>query len=142
LPRAETNVLVLCTGNSCRSVLAEALLRRAFAGQGLQAYSAGTAPKGAVHPLALETLRKNGLDSRGFSSKALAAVQGRDYALVVTVCDSAKEGCPVFPGTTKVIHVGFEDPDGRGPEAFQACFEKIRAQLLPRVAGELGLKEV
>ncbi len=133
------NVLILCTGNSCRSILAEALLNLDLGPRGVAAYSSGTNPKAQANPKALETLQRNGLSIAGLRSKPLGEVLLRDYDLVVTVCDNAKEACPLFPGKTRVIHVGFEDPDGQGEAAFQACFEAIRATLVPRVAAELGL---
>ena len=133
------NVLILCTGNSCRSIIAEALLNADLGPRGLAAYSSGTRPKDQANPKALETLQRNGLSLEGLHAKPLGEVLVRDYDLVVTVCDNAKEACPLFPGGTRVIHVGFEDPDGLGEAAFQACFEAIRAGLVPRVAAELGL---
>jgi arsenate reductase len=133
------HVLVLCTGNSCRSILAEALLNRDLGPRGLQAWSSGTAPKSAPNPRALACLERQGFEVSGYRSKPLSEVMVRPYDLVVTVCDNAKEACPVFPGKTRVIHEGFEDPDGQPEAAFDACFEEIRTRLLPRVAKELGL---
>ena len=133
------NVLVLCTGNSCRSIMAEALLNLDLGPQGVTAYSSGTNPKAQANPQAMATLQKNGLSLSGLHAKPLSEVLVRDYDLVVTVCDNAKEACPLFPGKTRVIHVGFEDPDGQGDVAFQACFESIRKTLIPRVSQELGL---
>jgi arsenate reductase len=133
------NVLILCTGNSCRSIMAEALLNADLDGQGLAAYSSGIRPKPVANPQALATLKRNGLSLKGLRAKALSEVMIRDYDLVVTVCDDAREACPVFPGQARVIHVGFEDPDGQDDAAFQACFEAIRKTLVPRVAQELGL---
>jgi arsenate reductase len=119
--------------------MAEALLNAELGSKGLAAYSSGTQPKTQANPLALETVRRNGLDAASLRAKPLSEVLVRDYDLVVTVCDHAREACPLFPGKTRVIHVGFEDPDGQGEAAFQACFEAIRRDLLPRVAQELGL---
>jgi arsenate reductase len=133
------NVLILCTGNSCRSIMAEALLNAELGASGLAAYSSGTNPKAHANPQALETIKRNGLSLAGLRAKPLGEVLVRDYDLVVTVCDNAKEACPVFPGQTRVIHESFQDPDDLGEGAFQACFEAIRARLLPRVALELGL---
>ena len=133
------NVLILCTGNSCRSIIAEALLNLDLGPQGLAAYSSGTNPKAQANPQALATLQRNGLSLKGLHAKPLSEVLVRDYDLVVTVCDNAKEACPLFPGKTRVIHVGFEDPDGLGEAAFQACFDAIRSTLVPRVAQELSL---
>lgn len=133
------NVLILCTGNSCRSIIAEALLNLDLGAQGVAAYSSGTNPKAQANPKALATLQRNGVSLDGLHAKPLSEVLVRDYELVVTVCDNAKEACPVFPGKTRVIHVGFEDPDGKGDAAFQDCFNAIRSTLIPRVADELGL---
>ena len=135
------NVLVLCTGNSCRSIMAEALINVDLGDKGVCAYSSGTSPKDRANPKALATLQENGLDTHGLHAKPLSEVLIRDYDLVVTVCDNAKEACPIFPGKTRVIHVGFEDPDDQGDAAFQACFEAIRKTLIPSVAAELGLYE-
>lgn len=133
------SVLILCTGNSCRSIMAEALLNLDLGPKGVAAFSSGTHPKAQANPNALATLERNGLSLDGLHAKPLSEVLVRDYDLVVTVCDNAKEACPLFPGQTRVIHVGFEDPDGLGEAAFQACFEAIRSVLVPRVALELGL---
>jgi arsenate reductase len=133
------SVLVLCTGNSCRSLIAEALLNADLGFRGLSAYSSGTRPKAQANEQALAVLRRNGFSIEGLRAKPLSEVLVRDYDLVVTVCDNAKEACPLFPGQTRVIHVGFEDPDGKGEEAFQACLENIRRVLIPRIAAELGL---
>jgi arsenate reductase len=132
-------ILILCTGNSCRSLIAEALVNADLGAQGVTAYSSGTLPKAQANPKALEVLKRNGLSIEGLHAKPLSEVLVRDYDLVVTVCDNAKEACPLFPGKTRVIHVGFEDPDGREEAAFQACFEAIRAVLIPRLGVELGL---
>jgi arsenate reductase len=109
------NVLFLCTGNSARSILAEAILKHA--GQGtFNAYSAGSQPKGEVHPLALEQLRKSRLPSEGCRSKSWSEFSAPDAPkldFVFTVCDNAaKEVCPVWPGQPMTAHWGIPDPAG------------------------------
>lgn len=101
-------VLFLCTGNSCRSQLAEALVN-ARMGDVWQAVSAGTKPAGYVHPKALEALSEIGIQHTG-SSKRVDEFQGVDFDLVVTVCDSAAEECPVWLGKGKRVHQSFPDP--------------------------------
>lgn len=104
LPR----VLVVCTGNSARSIFAEALLRRAAAGR-FEVVSAGTHPK-TVHPLTVKALELAGIDAAGLRSKAVSDVLDRPYDVVVTVCDQAREACPVVPGARAYVHRAFPDP--------------------------------
>jgi len=101
-------VLFLCTGNSCRSQMAEAIVN-ARLGDTWQAVSAGTKPAGYVHPKAVEALREIGIQHMGRSKRADES-QGVDFDLVVTVCDSAAEECPVWLGKGKRVHHGFPDP--------------------------------
>jgi len=101
-------VLFLCTGNSCRSQMAEAIVN-ARMGETWQAVSAGTKPAGYVHPKALQTLAEIGIQHTG-SSKRVDEFQGEDFDLVVTVCDSAAEECPVWLGKGKKVHHSFPDP--------------------------------
>ena len=107
------NVLFLCTGNSARSVLAEALMNHLGAGR-FQGFSAGSTPKGAVHPLALETLAAHGLPSAGFRSKSWSEFGGEDAPkmdFIFTVCDNAaKETCPIWPGHPATAHWSLPDP--------------------------------
>ncbi len=126
-------VLVLCTGNSCRSIIAEALLN---AIEGIEAKSAGSDPKGEVHPFAKELLQQRGL-WRNYRSKGIEEV-GEDFDLVVTVCDNAQKACPRLPGV-KSLHIPFEDPDGKGYEAFEETIQKMEALLVPKVKESLGL---
>ncbi len=101
-------VLFLCTGNSCRSQMAEAIVN-ARLGDTWQAVSAGTRPAGYIHPKALETLSEIGIQHTGRSKRA-DEFQGVDFDLVVTVCDSAAEECPIWLGKGKRVHHSFPDP--------------------------------
>jgi arsenate reductase len=101
-------VLFLCTGNSCRSQMAESWAR-VLHGDRLESFSAGTAP-GRVDPRAIQVMREAGVDISGQRSKHLQEFIGVDFDAVVTVCDQANETCPVFPGRVRRLHVGFDDP--------------------------------
>jgi len=101
-------VLFLCTGNSCRSQIAEAIVN-ANLGSAWQAFSAGTHPTGYVHPIALQVLKEIGIDHQG-RSKSVEEFQNFHFDLVVTVCDSAAEECPLWLGAGKRAHLGFPDP--------------------------------
>lgn len=100
-------VLFLCTGNSCRSQMAEGWAKRLLAGR-IEAYSAGTAPHG-LNPLAVRAMGEAGVDISGHTSKRPEDL-GVEFDFVVTVCDAAREACPVFPARTRVVHAGFDDP--------------------------------
>ena len=101
-------IFFLCTGNSCRSQMAEGWAR-ALHGDRLEPYSAGTAP-GRVDPRAIQVMREGGVDISGHRSKHLQEFIGVDFDAVVTVCDKANESCPVFPGKVRRLHVSFDDP--------------------------------
>lgn len=101
-------VLILCTGNSARSQMAEGLLRH-DAGDRFEVFSAGTKP-GPVRPEAIAALRELGIDISNHRSKSVDEFQGRQFDYVLTVCDNAKDNCPIFPGTTVALHHSFEDP--------------------------------
>jgi arsenate reductase len=101
-------VLFLCTGNACRSQIAEAWARHLKA-EVVEPYSAGTHPRG-LDPLAVKVMAEVGLDISGQPSKAIADIGHIPFDYVVTVCSDAHESCPVFPGRAKVVHVGFDDP--------------------------------
>ena len=130
-------VLVLCTGNSCRSQMAEVLLNHEFAGR-VRAISAGTRPQSKVAEGALEALRRAGLPTAGLFPKDVDAVIGEPIDLVVTVCDNARETCPVFPRPVPRIHVPFHDPHGESLESFLRVRDDIRARLVPAVRAALG----
>ena len=101
-------VLFVCTGNSARSVMAEALLRR-HGGAAFEVYSAGTEPKG-VNPFTLRVLAEAGIDASLARSKSVTEFLGQPFDYVITVCDQARQSCPVFPGVHESLHWGYEDP--------------------------------
>ncbi|WP_062790381.1 arsenate reductase ArsC [Aquitalea pelogenes] len=131
-------VLVLCTGNSCRSQMGEAILNHELAGL-VRGISAGTSPQARVADGAIEALRLAGLPTDGLYPKTVEDVMDQDIDLVVSVCDNARETCPVFPRPVKRIHVGFHDPHGEPLESFLAVRDDIRARLVPAVRAALGL---
>lgn len=130
-------VLVMCTGNSCRSIIGEALINAKL--EGVEAMSCGVAPSGRVNPNAKRILQEHGIWDERYHSKHLDEVIDEVFDLVVTVCDHAKETCPMFPRPVKKIHVGFEDPDGKEYEAFKATYDEIERVLLPGVKEALGV---
>ena len=124
-------ILVLCTGNSCRSIIAEALINAKL--EGFEARSSGVKPSGKVNPNAKKVLQAHGIWDDSYHSKELSKLEGEAFDLVVTVCDHAKETCPIFPKPIPKIHEGFEDPDGKGYGAFEKTYEEIESRLLPRL---------
>jgi len=126
----------MCTGNSCRSIIGEALINAKL--DRVKAYSCGVAPSGKVNPNAKKVLEQNGIWNNGYYSKHLDEVIDIDFDLVVTVCDHAKETCPMFPKPVKKIHIGFEDPDGKDYEAFIKTYKEIEEVLLPKVKDALS----
>lgn len=129
-------VLVMCTGNSCRSIIGEALINKEL--EGVEAYSCGVAPSGKVNPNAKKVLEANGAWDDRYYSKHLDELIDIEFDLVVTVCDHANESCPIFPKPVKKIHVGFEDPDGKPYEEFEKTYQLIKDELLPKVKAELA----
>ena len=130
-------VLILCTGNSCRSIISEALINAKL--EGIEAESSGVKASGRVNPNAQKVLEQAGIWKDTYHSKTLDKVIDNEYDLVVTVCDHAHETCPIFPKPVNTIHVGFEDPDGKAYEAFEATYKEIEEVLLPRVNQELSI---
>ncbi len=124
-------VLILCTGNSCRSIIAEALINAKL--EGISADSSGVKASGKVNANAKKLLEEKGIWKEEYHSKTIDKVIDNAYDLVVTVCDHANETCPMFPKAVKVMHVGFEDPDGKGFDAFIDTFNEIDEVLLPKV---------
>lgn len=105
---SKLKVLFLCTGNACRSQIAEGFAR-ALRGEVIEAYSAGTSSHGK-NPLAVRVMAEAGVDISAQESKHVDTLKHVPFDYVVTVCGRANESCPLFPGTTKVIHIGFDDP--------------------------------
>ena len=128
-----TRVLFLCTGNSARSIIAEAILRAVSDGR-IAVESAGIAPKG-VNPLTLQALREAGIDASGLHSKHVGELAGQRFDYVITVCDAAAESCPTFPGDTVRIHWSFPDPaavpgsDEERLAAFRATVSGMRDRI-------------
>jgi protein-tyrosine-phosphatase len=120
-------VLVLCTGNSARSQMAEGLLRHLGKG-GVEAFSAGTRPRDAVHPVAVLVMAEQGLDISAQRPKDVEQLIGQRFDYVITVCDRAKESCPVIPGA-EMLHWSFPDPAEAPPEEQHAVFRDVLAGL-------------
>jgi arsenate reductase (thioredoxin) len=123
-------ILILCTGNSCRSHLAEGILRRAL-GEGYEVQSAGSKPAGYVHPLAVKVMAEIGIDISGHRSKHLNDFLQQDVETVVTVCGNADQACPMFPGQVNRYHWGFDDPaHATGSEEEKlAVFRRVRDEI-------------
>ena len=122
--------LVVCTGNFCRSQMAEGWLRHLGGGR-VAAFSAGSKPKGGVHPMAVEVMKETGIDLTQNTSNHIDDYINDDFDCVLTVCDSAKEACPVFPGAKRLLHHPFEDPDHPNDSNEQPikCFRRVRDQI-------------
>jgi protein-tyrosine-phosphatase len=131
-------VLFLCTGNSCRSQMAEAVLRKLGAGL-YEVTSAGTEPTG-IHPLTIEVLLEAGYDPVPLRSKHLDEVAGGVFDVVITLCDSARQSCPFFPGGTSRLHWSLPDPaSAQGPpEAIREAFKATLSDLTSRIRAFLS----
>ena len=125
-------VLILCTGNSCRSQMAEAIVN-AHLGNIWEAVSAGTQPAGYTHPMAIRALAEIGIEHKG-RSKSADEFRGVDFDVVITVCDDAAENCPVWLGKGRRAHIGFEDP------AKAAGSDEQVMDVFRRVRDEIGAK--
>ena len=141
---SKPRVLILCTGNSCRSQIGEGWVRHLL-GDLVEVHSAGTKPS-FVHPRAIQVMGEAGVDISSHTSKSVETLRTLPFDLVVTVCDSAREACPFFPGAKKTVHRAFEDPAhaGEGDDAlpvFRRVRDEIRDVLVPLVAAELGLEQ-
>jgi len=126
------NVLFLCTGNSCRSQMAEGWTRK-LKGDRIEAYSAGIKTHG-LNPFAVQVMAEEGVDISGHESKLLDSLADVDFDAVITVCDNAHESCPIFPDKIQVIHRGFEDPPRlakacRTEEGKLNCYRRIRDEI-------------
>jgi protein-tyrosine-phosphatase len=135
---APARVLFLCTGNSARSQMAEALVER-LSGGAVSAASAGSHPK-TLHPGAVRVMRDRGIDIAGRRSKHLSEVMGRRFDYVISLCDRVREVCPEFPGAPEPIHWSIPDParEGGGDEQALAAFERTAAELETRIHFLIG----
>ena len=136
---AKRRVLVLCTGNSCRSQMAEGWVNHLL-GERWEARSAGTRPAASVHPLAVKAMAEAGVDISGGVPKAVDQLLDEPWDLVATVCDSAQEVCPAFPRPVEKIHVSFEDPSfapGSEEERLRG-FRRVRDEIRDRLVPEIG----
>lgn len=122
-------ILVVCTGNRARSQMAQGWLR-SIGGERVRVRSAGTEPRG-VHPLATRVMGEVGIDLSAHTSDHVDRYVGEAFDLVVTVCDSARESCPVFPGAGRTLHRSFTDPDrpGMGEAELETLFRRVRDEL-------------
>ena len=127
----DKKILILCTGNSCKSIIAEALINANL--DGYSADSSGVKASGKVNSNAIKLLKEKNIWLDSYYSKTLDVVINNAYDLVVTVCSNAKETCPIFPKAVKTIHVGFEDPDGSSFDSFVKTYNDIEEVLLPKV---------
>jgi arsenate reductase len=133
-------VLILCTGNSCRSHLAEGILR-SLAGDLFEVHSAGSKPAGHVHPLAIRAMAEIGIDISGHRSKSMNEFLQMPIETVITVCGNADQACPIFPGQMNRHHWPFEDPalavgmEEERLDVFRRVRDEIRATLVAYVAG-------
>lgn len=130
-------VLILCTGNSARSQMAEGLLRH-DAGNAFEVFSAGTKPT-RVRPEAIAVMRELGIDISGHRSKPVDKFAGQSFDYVITVCNNAKESCPIFPATTRRIHWSIEDPAAAegAEEQRLGAFRRVRDELRERLSSFL-----
>jgi arsenate reductase (thioredoxin) len=131
-------VLILCTGNSARSQMAEGLINHLLEDE-WEAYSAGIQPSGRVHPLAIAALADLGIDISGHRTKSTEEFRGQDFDVVITVCDHAAKNCPTWLGKGKQVHIGFPDPAAaEGSEADKlTIFREVRDGIRQEVLGFL-----
>lgn len=131
-------VLILCTGNSCRSQMAEALWESIGEGE-WKSESAGSKPSGYVHPLAIVAMNELDIDISRHESKSLEQFTGDEFDLVVTVCDNAKQSCPVFPGAKQTLHWPFDDPaDAEGTDEEKLpTFRRVRDEIKRKITDYL-----
>jgi arsenate reductase len=132
------SILFLCTGNSCRSQMAEAWTR-AFKGDLINAYSAGVQPK-QVDPRAIQAMNEAGIDISKQKSKDIDSLGDQEFDYVITLCDNAKETCPYFPAKTRLLHQGFDDPPklaeyARTEDAAMAPYRRVRDEIKAFVMG-------
>jgi arsenate reductase len=126
-------LLLVCTGNSARSIMGEAIVHKER-GDAWDVESAGTEPRG-VHPMSVRALQEISVDTSGLRSKHLSEFMGRQFDLVVTLCDSAAESCPFFPGGKSRVHLGFDDPAAAtgADDKVLAVFRRVRDDIAKRL---------
>jgi len=129
-------ILIMCTGNSCRSIIAEALVNAKL--DGIEAYSCGVNPTGKVNPNAKKVLQLCNIWDKKYHSKNLDEVKEIDFDLIVTVCNRAKEACPTFPKSIPKIHIPFSDPDEKEFSEFEKTYKEIEKILLPKIKSLLN----
>ncbi len=127
MTKSRKRVLILCTGNSARSQMAEGLLR-AMAGERFEVFSAGTRPAG-LNPHAVAAMAEIGIDISSHRSKSVEEFRDQSFDCILTVCDRAREACPVFPGRALRFHHDFEDPAAAAAEQQLAVFRKVRDEI-------------
>jgi arsenate reductase (thioredoxin) len=135
-------ILVLCTGNSCRSIMAEALFRE-FGGERVAVVSAGSVPAGAVNPMTEQVLDQAGIDHGWARSKSMTEFLDREFDHVLTVCDDAAEACPIFPGPALRTHWSIPDPAGATgtPDEVLAVYQATLEDLRGRITAFLATLE-
>ena len=136
--KTKLKVLFLCTGNSCRSQMAEAWTRR-LKGSIIEPYSAGVNPHG-VDPRTIRAMEEVGIDISGQESKSVDDIQSVEFDYVITLCDHAQQSCPVFPAKTRVLHVGFDDPpklaeNATDEEEAMGHYRRVRDEIKAFVEG-------
>ncbi len=135
-------VIILCTGNSCRSQMAEAFWKK-YGGDRWEVVSAGTKPSGRVSPLAIQAMREVGIDLSGHQSKSLQPFLSQSFDLVITVCDGAESECPVFSNARQKLHWPFQDPVSApgDDEAKMQVARRVRDEIKAKIRGYLSAKE-
>jgi len=129
MEKRKKRILFLCTHNSCRSQMAEGLLRY-YGGKRFEVFSAGTSPS-RVHPMAVDVMAERGIDLRGQRSKSIDEFLGQGFDFIVTTCDDARDRCPVFPGQAEMLHWDLEDPASAGGSRGEKheVFRRVRDEL-------------
>jgi arsenate reductase len=138
VPIEQKRVLILCTGNSARSQMAEGWLRH-VAGDRFEVYSAGSHPSGHVHPQAVVAMADIGIDLTQHVSKSMDQFLGQPFDFILTVCDQAAEACPYFPGSGQRLHHGFIDPAAAPDDLQERVFPQVRDQIIVWLAETFNL---
>jgi arsenate reductase len=133
-------ILILCTGNSARSQMAEGWLRQA-AGDRFEVHSAGSEPSGRVHPQAIAAMEEAGIDISHHASKSMNQFLGQPFDVILTVCDHAAEVCPYFPGDGQRLHHGFIDPAAAPADQQEVVFRQVRDEIIAWLATTFDLPD-